>query len=231
MFNSKYSKLLTVILVLVILAILGLIIFLGYDLFRKYNIDKSAEEFVSNYENQVKNDVVIQNELIDNSVGDNTIIDVTNDIETNTGSNNNSGGSNSSSKYTYKGYNVVGTIEIPKTKIKYPILDNPSGPAIEVSVAMLYGPGPNQIGNTTIIGHNYRNGAFFGKNKQLQNGDTVYITDNSGQKIKYTIYNIYVTTGEDAEYMTRDTNGKREISLSTCTDDSKSRLVIWAKED
>ena len=31
--------------------------------------------------------------------------------------------------------------------------------------------------------------------------------------------------------MLRDTAGKKEISLSTCTDDSSKRLIIWAKEE
>ena len=30
--------------------------------------------------------------------------------------------------------------------------------------------------------------------------------------------------------MNRDTNGKREISLTTCTDDTSKRLIIWAEE-
>ena len=30
--------------------------------------------------------------------------------------------------------------------------------------------------------------------------------------------------------MNRDTNGKREISLTTCTDDTRDRLIIWARE-
>ena len=44
------------------------------------------------------------------------------------------------------------------------------------------------------------------------------------------IYNIYETTADDADYFDRDTAGKREVSLSTCTDNSKARLVIWAAE-
>lgn len=140
------------------------------------------------------------------------------------------GSSNNSKVPTYKGYNVLGTIEIPKTGIKYPILDRVTPKSIEASVAYYYGPGLNQVGNTTIVGHNYRSGAFFGKNKQLKEGDIIYITDNGGQKIKYTIYKTYRTTETDAEYITRDTNGAREISLSTCTDDSKGRLIILAKE-
>ena len=31
--------------------------------------------------------------------------------------------------------------------------------------------------------------------------------------------------------MLRDTAGKREVSLSTCTDDSSKRLIIWAKAE
>ena len=81
------------------------------------------------------------------------------------------------------------------------------------------------------MGHNYRNGLFFSDNEKLSNGDKVYITDKSGTKIEYEIYNIYETDPSEAEYMRRDTNGKREISLSTCNDDSSKRLVIWAVEN
>ena len=61
-------------------------------------------------------------------------------------------------------------------------------------------------------------------------GDKVYITDTTGQKITYVIYKIYTTSPEDSSYLDRDTEGRREISLTTCTDDAKSRLIIWAKE-
>lgn len=226
-FNSKYSNVLTIILIIVIIAILGLIGFLGYDFYRKYYIDKDAQDFMEQYEEQFKNNNIDQNTITtDNTIS--TIIDPLNEVTTSTGNNNNSNTSNK--VQTYKGFNVLGIIEIPKTGIKYPVLDKVTTKSLETSVAYYYGPGLNQVGNTTIVGHNYRNGAFFGKNKQLSNGDIIYITDNSGQRIKYTIYNIYKTTDTDAEYITRETNGAREISLSTCTDDSKGRLIIWAKE-
>lgn len=228
MFNSKYSKFLTVLLIIVIIAIIGLIGFLGYDFYRKYYIDKDAQDFMEKYEEQIKNTIAgntIENEIVvENTVP--TVIEPVN-VVTNTTT---GGNSNSSSKYTYKGFNVLGTIEIPKTGIKYPVLEKVTPKSLETSVAYYYGPGLNEIGNTTISGHNYRNGAFFGKNKQLSNGDKIYITDNSGKKIAYTIYNIYTTHPDDAEYLTRGTNGAREISLTTCTDDSKNRLIIWAKE-
>ena len=125
---------------------------------------------------------------------------------------------------------VKGVIEIPKTGIKYPILSSVTKKSLETSVAFLYGPGLNEVGNNVIIGHNYRNGTMFSDLKKLSNGDAIYITDLTGRKIKYIVYKIYRTSGDDASYMTRNTNGKREISLSTCTDDSKARTIVWAKE-
>ena len=222
MFNSKYSNVLTVILIIVIIAILGLIGFLGFDFYRKYYIDKDTNDFIAQYEEQMKNLAKPKdNNEIQNSIS--TVIDPVGELETNNNS-------NAVKIPKYKGYNVLGIIEIPKTGIKYPVLDKVTPNSIQVAVAYYYGPGLNKVGNTTIAGHNYRNGAFFGKNKQLEVGDIIYITDNTGKKVKYTIYKKYITTENDTEYVTRDTNGAREISLSTCTDDSKGRLIILAKE-
>lgn len=225
MFNNKYSNVLTIVLIVVIIFIIGLIGFLGYDMYRKYYIEKDAEDFMARYEEQIASSA---NNGATSNVVVNTYIDPGNDT-----SNINTVGTSSghkTNKFTYKGFGVLGSIEIPKTGIKYPVLNSYAPKALETSVCYYYGVGLNEIGNTTIAGHNYRNGAFFGKNKQLANGDTIYITDNSGRKIKYTIYNIYTTTPNDGEYLTRDTAGKREISLTTCTDDSKGRLIIWARE-
>ncbi len=44
MFNSKYSNLLTVLLVIVIIAIIGLLIFIGIDVYRKYYIEKETRK-------------------------------------------------------------------------------------------------------------------------------------------------------------------------------------------
>lgn len=231
MFNSKYSNVLTIVLVIVIIAILGLITFLGYDIYRKYYIDKDAEDFMERYEDQFKNSIISNdNNNTNNNDITNTIIDPGNDTSNIISGGSSGGGSTSNNKHTYKGFEVLGTIEIPKTGIKYPVLNSYSAKALETSVTYYYGPGLNEVGNTTISGHNYRNGAFFGKNKKLAKGDIIYITDNSGKKVKYTIYNIYKTTPNDGDYLTRDTKGKREISLTTCTDDSKGRLIIWARE-
>lgn len=136
---------------------------------------------------------------------------------------------------TYRGYSVIGTIQIPKTKVKSVIVDNVTPNSISAAVAFLYGPNMNSkslnlVGNTVLVAHNYRNGTFFSNNKNLEIGDLIYITDQSGNKVEYSITKTYTTTAEDFDYATRDTNGKREISLSTCVTDPNKRLVIWAKE-
>ncbi len=224
MFESKYSKLLTGLLIGGIIIIVGALIFFGAQLVRNYYINKDAADAVERFEGENKN----ENE--NTNTGEN---EVTNTVAPVLGLENIISGDGSSSdenKKMYKGFPMVGTIEIPAINLKYPVLEEASKSAIEVAVAVYYGPGLNEIGNTTIVGHNYRNGTFFSNNKNLVEGDKVYITDNSGNKITYVIYKTYTTAPEDSDYLDRDTQGKREISLLTCTDDTKSRLVIWAKE-
>ncbi len=221
MFNSKYSNLLTALLVVVIIAIVGLLGFFAYDAYQKYFVTKDTGEFVDSF----AQDIDVNND--ENATDENANANILNQIE----STGDTTGNSSRRVKQYKGFNVYGTIEIPKTNLKYPVLEKVTKKSIETAVAILYGPGLNQQGNTVIVGHNYRNGLFFSNNKKLSKGDKIYITDLDGNKVTYTIYNKYETSPEDTEYMTRNTNGAREISLSTCTDDSSARLIIWAKAD
>lgn len=224
MLDSKYGKFLTIVLIIVIVAIVGLLIFLGYDFYKKYFIENDAKKFTEEFQNEVTSAVIkdAQSDTV-NAIE----IDSSQYSENKTG---NTSVDTTKKKRTYKGFEMLGTIDIPKTDVHYPVLADVSKKSIETAVAVQYGPGPNQIGNTVIVGHNYRNGLFFSNNKKLAVGDVIYITDNDGTKIKYVIYNKYETTPEDTDYMVRSTDGKREISLSTCTDDSK-RLILWAKEE
>ena len=235
MFESKYSKVLTVILIIIIIAIIGLLAFLGYDYYQKYVVTQEASDFVENFQGEFTEEEQEGNlegensNSIDNNNNNNT--DAFNQIQDAVINNNN--GSSSGKKNTYKGFVTLGIIEIPKINLKYPVLEKPTIKAIETSVARLFPTTGelNEPNNVVIIGHNYRNGLFFSNNKKLQIGDKIYITDNSGKKITYTIYNKFETTPEDTSFYQRDTSGKPEITLSTCTDDSKARLIILAKAD
>ena len=230
MFNSKQSKTLTVILIVVIIAIIGLLIFFGVDVYRRYYIESTAGDAVEEFKDEV-------NKIASLPVDENTILnDVSPNVDLNTLYQNN-GSSIDDDEITgvdYMGYSMIGTIEIPKTDIEYPIIadEDASINSLNVAIVKLYPSSDllNEVGNTVLAGHNYKNGTFFSNNKKLEKGDEIYITDLTGRKVTYEIYNIYETTTSGSEYMNRDTNGRREISLSTCTDDTKERLIIWAAE-
>ena len=226
MFNSKYSKVLTGILIIAIIGIIALLIYVGIDWYKAYTASAGLDDGIDQFDGYVNNVIAdAQTNTEDNT----TLIEP--EIDENSTTNTTTSTSNSTSKPTYKGYNMIGKIEIPAIDLEYPVLENATSGAIEVSVARLYGPGINEVGNTVIIGHNYRNGTFFSNNKKLELGDKIYLTDLEGTKISYTIYKKYTTETSDFDYADRDTDGKREITLSTCTDDGDERLIIWAKED
>ncbi len=224
MFESKYSKVLTIILVIVIVAILGLLGFLAYDYYQKYITTNDAEDFVNNFESDVASREDNDN---DDNDGNNEALD---QLQNMTGGTNQSA-SSQKTRPQYKGFGVLGTMTIPKINLKYPILEKMTKTSIERSIAFLWGVGVNQPGNTVIVGHNYRNGAFFSNNKKLNIGDKIYITDNDGKQVTYTIYNKFETTDTDTSFYQRDTAGKAEVTLSTCTDSGKERLIILARAD
>ncbi len=239
-----YSKVLTAILIIIIVAIIGLLGFLGYNFYKKNAITNQASEYVDSFEKQITA-IETPIEQTTNTANTNTAVENTTTNETeNTNSqgnltetpvSGNTTGNSTTTKKTskYNGFEVLGTIEIPKTNVKYPVLAKLSAKALDTAVCAVYPQNAvlNTIGNVVIAGHNYRNGTFFSNNKKLSNGDKIYITDLEGKKVTYVIYNKYQTDENDTKSYNKDTNGKREITLSTCTDDSKARIIIEAREE
>lgn len=228
--SNKYSNFLTILLVLIIIAIIAIMGFLGFRYYQTYVSKNEAENFVDTYFGNNQNQ---------NNENNTSVIPPDDDNDENMfegveeGTNNNTGGNSSSNAPKYNGFLTAGSIEIPTTSLKCPIIARSeySEKALNTSVVELYGPGLNQVGNTTISGHNYRNGKFFSNNKKLNIGDKIYITDLTGKRLSYTIYEKFEAEENYSDYMVRDTKGAIEISLSTCTDDSKKRLIIFAKAD
>lgn len=212
-----------IIIIITIIALISIIGYISYYYISNYIALKEAEKAVDEFENNVMVVAIEDEEILGEGQ---TETSSTQETPTT----NKSATNKTNSTTTYKGYSMIGTIQIPKTKVKAPIVDKVTVNSISAAVATLYGPGLNQIGNTVLVAHNYRNGTFFSNNKNLVIGDKIYITDQTGQKIEYSIYKTYTTSDTDFSYATRDTNGKREISLSTCTTDASKRLVIWARE-
>ncbi len=129
-----------------------------------------------------------------------------------------------------KTYNTVGTVDIPTLDVSYPILSETTDDLLKVSVCKFWGSNPNEVGNLCIAGHNYRNNRFFSKVPNLKTGDIIEITDLNNKKLKYSIYDKYTVDPRDVSCTSQLTNGKKIVTLITCTNDSKQRVVVKAKE-
>ena len=129
-----------------------------------------------------------------------------------------------------KTYATEAIITIPSIKISYPVLTKTSKQLLEISVNKYWGPAPNEEGNYCIVGHNYRNGKMFGRLSELKNNDKVELEDLSGRKITYAVYDRYVVKPTDTRCTSQLTNGKKELTLITCTNYGKERLVVKCRE-
>ena len=147
----------------------------------------------------------------------------------------NAGKTTQTTQNGYK-YISVGTVKIPKINVEYPILDGQTDSAeeteelLKISPTKFWGPEPNEVGNFCIVGHNYRNTKFFSKVLTLEKGDTIQITDLSGKTINYRVYNKYEVDPTDVSCTSQLTNGNKEVTLITCTNDSKLRVIVKARE-
>ena len=126
-------------------------------------------------------------------------------------------------------YGTVGSISIPSINVNYPILSETSESLLKVSVCKFWGSNPNEVGNLCIAGHNYRNEKFFSKVPDLLVGDIIEITDLSNNIVRYKIYDKYTVVPEDVSCTSQLTNGKKIVTLITCTDDSKERVIVKAE--
>ena len=123
-------------------------------------------------------------------------------------------------------YEAIGTVSIPKLNVSYPIFSKTTDELLKVSVCKFHGCNPNEVGNLCIVGHNYRNTKFFSKVPTLEMGDIVEIKDLSKRKVKYQVYDMHTVDPNDTKDTTQYTNGKREVTLITCTNDSKQRVIV-----
>ncbi|MBQ2938228.1 MAG: sortase [Clostridia bacterium] len=143
---------------------------------------------------------------------------------------------NENEEIKMNGYKVIGIVKIPKIEIEYPILDidtyNPeeTKEPMKTSIVKYWGENVNDFGNLSIAGHNNYNGTMFGKAKYLEKGDIVQLTDLNNQTIKYAIDDIFVTDPNDITILQTTNKDVREVTLITCTNGNKQRLILKAKE-
>ena len=85
----------------------------------------------------------------------------------------------------------------------------------------------NEKGNTSQLVFTNN---FYPNNELLEEGDKIIIKDSKSRKVEYEVYDIYEVNYNDASFMTRDTEGRTEISIETGGSSDDKRLIICAKE-
>ena len=124
----------------------------------------------------------------------------------------------------------IAIVNIPSINITYPVLSTYNEELLKTSPCKYWGPDPNEVGNFCIVAHNYRNAKFFSKVPELENGDIVEITDLNNRTIQYVVYDKYVVREDDRTCSSQKTDGRKEVTLITCTPNSKKRIIVKSKE-
>lgn len=129
-------------------------------------------------------------------------------------------------------YKVDSILNIPSIQITYPVLSETSDELLKISINKFWGGEPNSVGNYCIVGHNYDGkDIFFGKLNQVENGDIVELQDKTGEILKYKVYDMFIVQPTDVACTSQLTNGKKEMTLITCSDGGKTRLIVKCRAE
>ena len=229
--KKKIYKFLFIISIFLIIFLCSVYIYAEYDRNKDESISKSILDFMNEQDNTIISKD--KNALIVKLTQDATLNSEEYEKESEQNVNKFSHSGAVTSKYTTsdgKEYEYIGRIVIPKIGVDYPILSETSVELLKVSVCKFHGGNPNEVGNLCVAGHNYRNSRFFSKVDTLSVGDIIEITDLSKRTLQYEIYDIHTVDENDRSDTTQYTNGRKEVTLITCTDDSEQRIIVRSVE-
>ena len=213
--------------VIFILCLVLIVILTGYYVLAEY--DKSQKEQISReILNQMNDSTTVEDNFIVVALDEEPTEEEVPIVEMQTTTTTNT----IESEVTANGvsYQTEAILDYPKLGINYPVLSEESEELLKVSLCKYWGPNPNKVGNYCIVGHNYLSGKMFGKLSGAAIGDEITLTDLNNNKVTYVVYNRYIVEPTDVSCTSQLTNGQREITLITCTNYGKQRLVVKARE-
>lgn len=244
--KSKFYKFSFVISIMVIIALLSFYVYAEYDRNKNEDISQDilskmgTKEESNSINNNTDNTTINKNDdvwiIAINGKKDSFNLYTSqpkNEIDTNVNNTLNETSNISKGSYTASNgqvYDIVGTINIPSINVNYPILADTSDTLLKVSVCKFWGANPNEVGNLCIAGHNYKNNKFFSNVPKLVVGDIIEIKDLNEKTLQYRVVDKYTVDPNDVSCTSQLTNGKKVVTLITCTNDAKQRIVIRAEE-
>ena len=101
---------------------------------------------------------------------------------------------------------------------------------MKIAITKFWGPEPNEVGNYTVAGHNNKDGTMFGKTNYLKIGDKILLTNLKNETVEYEIFDIYSIEPDDVSIVESVDSNSKEITLITCTNGHKNRLITKARE-
>ena len=173
-----------------------------YDSFRERKLNDIESNALDAFDKEVKAEEVTKEEIEDDNTYNGNI--------------------------NYYDYTILGKIEIPDIYFTSVILRENTYSAMNVGVIKSYGVEVNEPGGFIISGHNFRGSSLFMYNiHRLESGDKIYITDTSGRRLEYTVYEVlrYVSPNDTSIYTSYD---GYNVTLVTCEDGGKTRIVVKA---
>ena len=235
--KKKMYKVLFMLSIFSIVSLFSVYIYAEYDRNKEESISKDILSSLSNF---VENET---DETTIDSYENALIVKITQDITEQLERDENNGQkfenqtpqiATATSTYTApngKKYETVGVVKIPKINITYPILSKTTDALLKVAPCKFHGASPNEVGNLCIIAHNYkRKGVFFSDVPDLVVGDIVEIQDLSQRVVQYEVYDIHTVMPDNVSDTTQKTNGRKEVTLITCTDSTEQRVIVRCKE-
>ena len=174
---------------------------------------------------------IIAIKRINNKIKEEELTSIVKDVKDKIEENKNTADNKSEVKMEYKGYNVVGIIKIPKINIEYPIIDKTNDETMKYSITKFWGNNVNDIGNFSMAGHNYFDNTMFSNTNKLNIGDYIQMTGMDGKTVEYNVFDKYVIDPNDVECVKCVDENTREITLITCINGRKNRLIIKAREN
>lgn len=131
---------------------------------------------------------------------------------------------------TLSGHQVIGKLTIQKISVELPVISHLDEKALKVSVCYYEGALPGEAGNMVIAGHNYSNGAHFGKLDELKEGDAVIFEAPDGTSYRYEVYDSLVVRPDNVEAL-EEYEAQFELTLLTCTNQGNRRLLVRCRMD
>ncbi len=198
---------------LVILSIIGAIL-VAVSLFFDFKAKSIQENLIKEYEEKIKedntNEIVEENEIITDKFQEQT----SNTYENKDNKNNNSATNNQ---------RTIAILKISSINLKAPIVNGEEN--LNYVVAKYKNsPSFGENGNTILAAHNNMKGSIFKNLYKVKIGDTVEVQKDN-ELFRYKITQREIVEPNNPSLLTQDLS-KKEITLITCTNRAKQRLII-----